>query len=554
MGKKRFTVVLLLTILSLISFNRYFLFPKPIIFSFVAEGEKTVDFEVFYEKNKNHPFSQKFAITQKINLAKVKNVSFSIPIKRIEKLRLDFGSNPGTVTVSNLKLVGRKTFKVNVSNKSKTNQLDKFSVSEDGLTITSSRHDPFVVLSDNLNVKAAKSFDSKIFIIIFTLAFMFFYKLVAYLSKFKIIENNSRIDIVFLCTIAFLMFIPLSKIDNSVVSTSENRTLATYRRLFKDGLLNQNYGKDFETWFNDRFNGRASLIKNYNKLKLLLSNRKENDKVLIGKDNWAFYKGNSSIRNFQNLDLFSEDELASILSYLSEIDEWCIKNGKKFYFIIAPDKNKIYGEYFDYSRKINPDEKSRANQLVNYLKSNSKLQVLYSYDAVYSQKDNGNLLYWKNDTHWNELGAYYAYLELMKKISPDFANLPVYHYEKLEEYTRPNGDLSKMYKEYKQPDDSIYKKPVINKTFNCQTKKIRGDTLCTNPQGKYRAFLFMDSFSENLLPYFAATFKNLHTTWRYQIKTPDLKVISDNADIVIMEVVERLLPELKNLNFPENLE
>ena len=51
-------------------------------------------------------------------------------------------------------------------------------------------------------------FDGKLFIIIITLAYMVCYKLVQYLARFKIIENNSRIDIVFVvCVIAF-MFVP----------------------------------------------------------------------------------------------------------------------------------------------------------------------------------------------------------------------------------------------------------------------------------------------------------------------------------------------------------
>lgn len=115
-------------------------------------------------------------------------------------------------------------------------------------------------------------FDGKLFIIIITLAYMVCYKLVQYLARFKIIENNSRIDIVFVvCVIAF-MFVPVLHINRDEISVQENRTLAKYVPLIDDdsGAINYNFGKDFESWFNDRFFGRKQFIKTSKKLICIL--------------------------------------------------------------------------------------------------------------------------------------------------------------------------------------------------------------------------------------------------------------------------------------------
>ena len=94
--------------------------------------------------------------------------------------------------------------------------------------------------------------------------------------------------------------------------------------------------------------------------------------------------------------------------YLSDVDDWATKNGKTFYYVIAPDKNKIYGENIVNINKIRPDSEGRANQVVKYLKDNTTVKVIYPYEALMNNKDKG-LLYYKKDTHWNYFGAYFLY-------------------------------------------------------------------------------------------------------------------------------------------------
>ena len=69
------------------------------------------------------------------------------------------------------------------------------------------------------------------FVILVTSYFLFTYKLGKYLSRFKIEEHHSRIDIVFLTVFFILLFVPMLHISDAEKSEQENRMLAKYTPL-----------------------------------------------------------------------------------------------------------------------------------------------------------------------------------------------------------------------------------------------------------------------------------------------------------------------------------
>ena len=106
-----------------------------------------------------------------------------------------------------------------------------------------------------------------------------------YLSKFNDIKNNNLYDIAFITIFIILLFIPISHISNEIKSEQENRILTKKPKLINNnGLFNYNFGKQFDSWFNDRFFGRSLILKLYYKIKLKFSLNFSNN-VLIGKSN-----------------------------------------------------------------------------------------------------------------------------------------------------------------------------------------------------------------------------------------------------------------------------
>ena len=448
------------------------------------------------------------------------------------------------ITLSNFKLYGKKTlFFKNLDSFT----LDNSASAQDNnnsITVEASPADIQITIN-SISFKGKQCFNFHFFMILAIIYFFISYKIVQYLSLFKIKTSSSRIDIVFVAVFYVLIFLPMSNISKDTESNTENRSLASKPSL-TDLYNADKYAKKFEAWFNDHFYLRKDFVKIYEFLNdpLFL---KGNKRVLIGKDNWLFYKGDNSERNYANLDLFSQQELENISIYLKNIQHWAKQNGKSFYYLICPDKNKIYGEFYQFHEKVYPDSQSRAQQVVNYLRENTDIEVIYPYDALHQAKSQG-LLYYKNDTHWNPLGAYIAYQELMKSIEKKH-KLKTFRYSKLIEEKHPQGDLSKMFSIHKVDNETTYLIPSIQDLSKCIGEK--KEINCSNHAGKLRVFMLRDSYTIAMAPYLNKTFKKIDYHWRYNITRSDLKKVKNNADIIILEQVERLVPRLLTPKFPK---
>ena len=277
-------------------------------------------------------------------------------------------------------------------------------------------------------------------------------------------------------------------------------------------------------------------------IKFLFSKNWQTENVIKGKNNWLFLGWNESIESYSNNKLFTQSELDLITNYLTSINNWCNKHNKKFYLFIAPDKSKIYEEF--YTNKIKKVSNiSKTKQLIDHLnKKNSNIVVIYPQDEIIQNKRE-DLLYYKSDTHWTLLGAYYGYKELMKYISKDFPTINTYKPNSFIEHSY-NGDLYDMTpKILREPDNTIYKIPNINNDNICEkTENIRDVISCNNSSQKYNLLMFRDSFTISLIPYLSHTFKKSKFYWIYNISPSKMK----DADIIILEVIERSLPALVN--------
>lgn len=353
-------------------------------------------------------------------------------------------------------------------------------------------------------------------------------------------------DRIFLIVFGILLFVPMLHINQAEFSKKEKRRLAVFPTLITENGINASYGKNFESWFDDRFLLRRPIILLFDKYRFLLS-ADENQKALLGKDGWAFYKGDRSVSNYQNATLLSQDELEKITANLNDIQNFAKQNKQRFVFLIGPDKNKAYGEFFSEKyKKQRPDSESRTAQLLNYLKLHSDVRAVYPLDVIKANKDKG-LLYYKDDTHWNDFGAYLAYKEIMRAIGEK--NVFVDFQQKVR---GERGDISSMIRLEK----SVYsrlKYPTIVTPLAGKCEKAGRTTegyfnfLCNNPNKKGKAVVFRDSFTDALQPYLAATFGETKLYWHHNIKDiapSELK----QYDVIILEKVERGIPQLAEMH------
>lgn len=541
--KKRVIIAIVITIAVVIFTNQYWLIFKPMSVDFDILGAGRYEIEVQLNKKDNNKFDKIKKDFIDINLEEANHASFNVQKSRFPKrikIIISNIQNNNPIKISNITFRHGK-FNIDDLSQFKTD-FGKLKIKENSLIIYP-QNNSIISLEyiKSLNVQTAIKFDFKIFVIILILTFLFTYKLSNYVADFKTIQGKSRIEITFLTVFFVFLFVPMSHINQEEISKDENRTLAQLQPLFnEDKELNIEFGKQFNEWFNDRFCLRQFFLDTYN-LKLLLSRNFITKNVVKGTDNWLFLGWKVSIDSYTNNTLFTDDELARIDNYLNSVNRYCITHNKSFYFFIAPDKSKIYPEYYPKSIKKVSDT-SKTTQLIDYIRKNSKVKVIYPKDRLISKKNN-NLLYWKDDTHWNLLGAYYGYSELINFIKKDYPKLQKY---KVQEYTieKHTGDLYKMTPVIlRKIDNTDYTIPKVDDSKLCKySKKEQDDVKCYNAKSSINLLMYRDSFSTSLIPYLAHSFSKSVFIWKRDVNAKAIQ----NADIIILEIVERNLPHLVN--------
>ncbi len=358
-------------------------------------------------------------------------------------------------------------------------------------------------------------FDFYGFIILATFIFFVMYKIIKYLSRFKIEEHHSRIDIVFLATFFALLFVPMLHISDAEKSTQENRMLAKYKPIFKDNKFNLNFGRDFDAWFSDRFWGREKIIKLVSNLTYNLSSIYSNKKAVYLKENgWMF--------NFPLVDNpVSDSKIKEINRTIVKLDKFLEDKGIKFYILLVPQKESIYqNELLDYGYDFQKDEKfqRKIHQIID---ANTKNQIIYPYQELMEAKQQ-DYVFFKQVHHWTDWGAYQGYQSLMARIKSDFPDINIVSLDEYKQSTstkirddwdrafnvghttnslnlkkRANEILTTEYKYYDKKKQTVTEKreQYVKEFFN--------------EQGKYKIFLTGNSQNEDLLQFLPYSAKEL---------------------------------------------
>ncbi len=379
-------------------------------------------------------------------------------------------------------------------------------------------------------------------------------KLTSWIWKTRKIIRLCHVLLVVAC--AFVLVFPMTKISSEQASRAENRNLAKFPSLIAEKGFNYEYGKQFELWLNDHFRWRDRALEFHARAELFLRGKAENEKAMEGEAGWLFYKGDDSIRNFQNCSNFTEEELRIIKEKLERKRDYCASFGARYYVLIAPDKNKVYGEFFPhYYDKVNSI--GRGEQLYRYLQANSDIKAVYPLSVLLKIK-NQNQLYYKGDTHWNQVGAFVGYQELMKLMARDDATLRIFSFSDFEkEMIRTStGDLQGMLdiRDWKEENPvlkfktgPLYQEEMADIKMTDFTAAEGRPYLITNqPESDYAVFVFRDSFMGNMVPFFSQQFKHVEYLWTRDFFKNASALREKKPDIVIEEVVERYVQDLVN--------
>ena len=346
-----------------------------------------------------------------------------------------------------------------------------------------------------------------------------------------------------------LLLLPLIYLDTkSTASTSEKRNLAPFPELFKENTIkiNSEIFQQVDAYFNDRFGFRERLVHLNADLKYKALNDSGNDRAIIGKNGWLYYIFKPDGDNFSDFMKSNLVDDATIIKFANQIKyrgEWCKKNNITFIFIIAPNKHNVYPEYYPIER---PSGITRTDQFLNYLDKH-RIEYLYPRDLLISKKNKDTLLYYKTGTHWNTMGAYYAYnliLEDLHKKLPK-TKFPDLEYEVNVNTDSGGGDITPMLGLESVANNTgfQYKPKGKNWTDFYSYIKNEGGFRAFTTEGKDKslpyAIIFRDSFFSALKPFTSTLFSKADYRWKMFDDTDKDYILANKPNIIIWEVVER---------------
>ena len=335
----------------------------------------------------------------------------------------------------------------------------------------------------------------------------------------------------------------LALLDVKLVENCEKRELYTLPTF----SISEKFIDDFENYFDDNFGLRNSLINWGSSIKVkLFKSSVHPQNVKFGKSGWLFYnKIDGGIFNsYAHRNLLSNEELKSLVEVWENRKINLESKGIKYIMAVWPNKSTIYPEHIPLTMKAQiKDTLSKTNQILNFLHSSKSSIPFITVRTNLLEEKKKNKLYRKLDTHWNQVGAFYAYQYFMEKTSDILGVVPYnledftikYHYES-------KGDLLSMLG-ICETNSFSETNPTLQLTDNNLT--------ITKSEGKYKnsltfknkkcdnrlkVLIFRDSFTDALIPFFKNHFYETHFVWfDYQKHIVDTL----KPDIVITSFVER---------------
>jgi len=225
--------------------------------------------------------------------------------------------------------------------------------------------------------------------------------------------------------------------------------------------------------------------------------------------------------------------------------------------VVAPDKEVIYPEFVPLRPR---DAPSRLYQHAEGVRARTSVDFLDLRKALGAARATGDgRLYYLTDTHWNERGAYVAYLAILKRLQRTFPSLVPLGPGDLEMRTavKPGGDLALMMQlsipevDYlarvrmprSEPSDPGV--PTVPNT----PPYARPVARVLNDPALPRALVLRDSFAGWLIPFLSENFHRSVYLFTHDLD-PGL-VVREHPDVVIEEIVQRYLLAPPFPNRPE---
>ncbi len=288
--------------------------------------------------------------------------------------------------------------------------------------------------------------------------------------------------------------------------------------------------------------------------------------VLVGYDNYLFYK--DTLNDFIGVGELNSALYDKAVKDLKARNDWVEANGKKFYFVIAPNKNSVYPDYMPEGYTL--AEYRRYDQFVKLLEEAGITAVDLRETMTNAVKANPQEnLYYKYDTHWNNHAGYHAYRRTMDLIDDDFPTVVIHdrseyqinyaetymkdlcwytgNYDRVVDYgpvyTLKSGSQAKLtwkdsavkygQYEFSHIDEQGYSDRLVYFQYTNEANA-----------GAPNIYVMRDSYSIALVPFMKDSFYKSTFNWTWNFDKSD--ITESEADIVMVIVAERNLRNYVN--------
>ena len=486
----------------------------------------------------------------------------------IQKLRIDFGKVETKIIIKNLIFRDNENQVIispnTIINLFETNNyIDSMYIFNSNLNIVTYYYDPYISTEKIAGIFAKLRDDYilkirifRILLVVYIILLLFIIKTNFFRSvKINKIKGKHHLFVLIILFIAFLFTPKFVKYVGicEALTNRENRFLTTYPDYRTMAIFP--FFKEYEKYYNDNFGLRDQMVTgiSYFKFKYLNTSAMSSTSVSVGKDKWLF--PTAYIYSFL-FEYFTEEEMDTIRKRIEERAIWLADKGIKYYLVIPPTKARIYPEYLPNLYKNKP-RLSIIDQLIEATKGIENIVLIDLEEILRNNKKPENpFLYHKYDTHWNKVGAYFAYRQIIKVIGKDFPSIkPNY----IKDYNITKGDWfeadllrnlaigdlipreeyyfdlksgSKVCDDKPRPylPTAMFKKSIVSNELN--------------------VILFGDSYSMALRPFVAENFKTSVFLWTNDFLIDAIE--QEKPDLIIQERMEIYLKKLLNPN-PERL-
>jgi len=335
-------------------------------------------------------------------------------------------------------------------------------------------------------------------------------------------------------------------LDLDPTRLSEKRRLAPPPATRLSQPIEVSYTGAFESWWNDSFGFRRSLVVGYSRA-LLAFGVSSTPGVIIGKSGWLFFAGDDALASYRAVRPFAEAELDAWQRRMEQRQAWLAQRGVRFLVVIAPNKETIYPEFMP-AHLNRVGETTRLDQLVRHMRAHSIVAIVDPRETLRSAK-RGGALYFRTDTHWNDAGAWLMHREILGRLHgwyPEVAPSPGIPVVRVS--TGWSGDLAIMLGlEGRLSEERLLLEParasrVADPGPRPSDPQRRLAAAERQTAAHLRVVMFHDSFGLSLQPLLSESFSRIvfssgPTDWRLNFD-PAL-VERERPAVVIQEIAER---------------